>query len=86
VRAIAYEAIGGFADLWLYSDRESTYRLRPRDLGLSVVAAYACDTCGADVGEPCRRRTIAGVLDRRRPHFGRSKPGRNRPYRTGAKE
>ncbi len=67
-------ALGGFADLWLYS--ETDYKVRGRDFRASVVATYPCERCGAVAGEPCHRLTVAGVLERKLPHFGRGRPGR----------
>lgn len=73
-----FVAIGGFADLWLYSGREFRERPRGRDFRAEVVAAFPCETCGAPAGHPCRRPTIAGVaVLRRLPHFGRGSARRS---------
>lgn len=74
-----FVAIGGFADLWLYSDSDA-HRWK-RDFRVDVVAEHPCPTCGAAAGQLCRRPTIAGVMvPRRLPHFGRE-PGRLARYR-----
>lgn len=75
-------AIGGFADLWLYS--ETDYRARKRDLRASVIAD-PCQTCGAEPGKLCTRPTIAGPVLRQMPHVGRGGPSlraHNATYRT----
>jgi hypothetical protein len=74
-------AIGGFADLWLYSGREDRQILPGRDYRASVVASSECLTCGVSAGHPCLRPTVTGrSVPRRMPHFGRGgKPGRNAP-------
>lgn len=69
--ADGFVAIGGFADLWLYSDREQKYRPRQRDYRSELVARYPCTVCGAEPGELCCRKSVAGVLPRRLPHLGR---------------
>lgn len=64
-------AIGGFADLWLYSGREHKQKPMARDFRRELVKRYPCQTCGAEIGKPCTRETLAGVVSRRLPHFGR---------------
>lgn len=78
-------AIGGFADLWLYSEPDTRFTARSRDFRPDIVAHYGCPNCGARVGQLCRRRTIAGIVTRRLPHMGRGEP---RHYRLpmGTKE
>lgn len=71
--------MSNFGDLWLYSDPEDRAKLRPRNLRSRVVAVYRCEECGAPAGESCTRKTISGPVERRLPHLGRGKPGRNDP-------
>lgn len=66
-----FVALGGFGDLWLFADRETTYRLRRRNFRADLVAGYPCLKCGAKAGELCRRVSAGGVLSRRLPHVGR---------------
>lgn len=74
---MTYQAIGGFADLWLYADQEQKFKPRERDYRADVVAAYACGKCGAKAGVACRRLTAMGMhVLRRMPHMGRGRPGR----------
>jgi hypothetical protein len=77
-------AIGGFADLWLYSGSEHKALPRSRDMRAGVVANYACDECGAQRGEPCSRSTVARrTVLRGLPHFGR---GKGAPPRYGPRD
>jgi hypothetical protein len=78
--AMSNLAIGGFGDLWLYSGKETTASIKPRDLRRAVVAAYPCETCRAEKGVACHRVSAAGVIVRGLPHFGR---GKNRGSRGG---
>lgn len=78
-----YGVLGGFADLWLFSDQEPKFKPRQRDYRPAIVATYPCTQCGASIGESCRRRTVAGLVLRRLPHLGRGKPGRNDPSKRG---
>lgn len=71
-------ALGGFGDLWLFSDPDRK-QARKRDYRPAIVAAYSCSECGARRGEPCVRQTLVGPMVRRLPHLGRGKPGRNDP-------
>lgn len=73
-----FAASGTFGDLWLFSDEGKRLPLK-RDFRPAIVAAYACPYCGAERGQPCTRPTLIGRLERRLPHVGRGKPGRNDP-------
>lgn len=69
-------AIGGFADLSLFDgDRLIRARRPAREVHAGVVRRYACETCGAQAGEPCTRPTIMGNnVVRGLPHFDRAPP------------
>lgn len=65
--------LGGFADLWMFGERESTDRRTfARDYRPRVVARAACPKCGASKGESCVRETAHGRLVRQLPHLERA--------------
>jgi hypothetical protein len=71
------QAVGGFADWWLWGEPEYGIKLKPRDFRLDVITRLECPVCGAKRGEFCTRPTLAGRVQRRVSHLGRNKPRRN---------
>jgi len=70
------QAIGGFADFWLWGDPEPTKKFKGRDFRPDVMRTQSCPICGAARGQPCTRRTLAGAVPRKLHHVGRNKPRR----------
>lgn len=60
----------GFGAMWLFSDRESIYKIRQRDYHLGA-RDHPCSQCGAEPGTACVRQTVGGPVLRRLPHLGR---------------
>lgn len=70
------QAVGGFAEFWLWSDREPTKKLKGRDFHPEVVRHNPCPVCGAARGQPCTRMSLGGTIVRKVHHVGRNKPRR----------
>lgn len=59
------------ADVSLFGEPGPKCHTRPRDLSAGKALEFACQTCGAEAGSPCVRRTVAGTVVKVLPHFGR---------------
>jgi len=70
------QAVGGFADFWLWGDVERGTKLKGRDYRPDIIRNQACPVCGAAKGKPCTRQTLAGPVQKRIHHLGRNKPRR----------
>lgn len=75
------QAIGVFADLWLYGDRDWSVPLPGRDFREGALDE-PCPTCGAKAGDLCSRPTAMRRLAlRRMPHTERGGPSLRAHYR-----